>query len=259
MPVSGRGSGRARGDAVPLYHQLYLALRDGILSGRLGEGTLLPTEHRLAAEHHVSRITARRALDELAERGLVERRRRIGTRVTFRGATAPIEANLDQAVDALIAFGRDTQVKVLSLGEEPADDAAAVALALEPGTAVIRAVRLRLLDGEPFGRIVSQVPARIGMIDRAALEAGPMLAVLRDLGCRIGGGRQTISAVSADAALAGDLEIEVRAAVLCVERIVADAGGVPILRTVASYRADRYRIGVDLLGQAISASISPAV
>lgn len=238
----------ARGDAVPLYHQIFLALRDEIFSGARGEGSLLPTEHELADAYRVSRITARRALDELAEHGLVERRRRIGTRVVFRGAAAPIEANLEQAVDALLAFGRDTQVRVLSVGWAPADGETASALGLAEGSQVLRAVRLRMLDGEPLGRVVSDVPASIAgdRIDRAALESQPLLALLGQLGHRIAGGNQTIAALSADPLLAEVLAIEPRTAVLRVERVVRDERGTAMLRTVAHYRGDRYRIGLAL-------------
>src|SRR5579871_3761824 len=67
-----------RNDAIPLYHQIYLALRDQIYSGALGYGARAPTEHELAEQFGVSRITARRSLKELADNDLVERRRRTG-------------------------------------------------------------------------------------------------------------------------------------------------------------------------------------
>lgn len=255
-------AGLVRGDAVPLYHQIYLTLRDEIFAGIRMQGSTLPTEHDLAKRWAVSRITARRALDELAEHGLVERRRRTGTRVIFRPASPPIEANLEQAVEALLAFGRDTQVRVLALDEEAADAESAAALGLIAGAPLVRAVRMRLLDGEPLGEVMSQVPSHIaqGRIDRVALAAKPMLALLQDLGHRITGGSQTVTALSADPGLAARLAIEPRAAVLRVERIVTGAEGTPILRTVASYRADRYRISLDLHSgaQAVSAAISPS-
>lgn len=238
----------ARGDAVPLYHQIFLSLRDEILAGTRAAGSMLPTEHKLAERYGVSRITARRALDELAEHGLVERRRKTGTRVIYRCASPPIEANLEHAVETLLAFGRDTQVQVVSVEQIVADAEVAHALRLAPGDAAVRAVRLRLLDGEPLGEVVSHVPASVagGRIDRAALEAKPILAVISDLGHRISGGWQTISAHSADPALATALAIEPRAAVLRIERVVTAGDDAPVLRTVATYRADRYRISVDL-------------
>ncbi|PVX30672.1 GntR family transcriptional regulator [Sphingomonas pokkalii] len=244
-------SGIDRANAVPLYHQIFLALRDDILSGQRPAGSLLPTEHELAEQWGVSRITARRALDELAQQDMVERRRRTGTRVIFRAATPPMDADLDQAVEALIAFGRDTGVRVLSAAQEAVDAEGAAALALAPGASIVRAVRLRLQGDEPLGLVVSQVPAAaaMGRIDAAALAAKPMLALLQELGHRLQGGHQTISALSADFALATTLAIEPRAPVLRIERVVTGAGGAPILRTVAQYRADRYRLRLDLHGR----------
>lgn len=243
----------ARDDAIPLYHQLFLALRDEILWGKRPIGSLLPTEHQLAGLFNVSRITARRALDELAQHGFVERRRRTGTRVIYQSAMKPIKANLEQAVEALLEFGHGTKVRVISVEEVGSDAEAADALRLATGAPVIRAVRLRTLDGEPLGHIVSHIPATVarGQIDRASLQSKPILSLISDLGHKIVGGWQTVSALSADPTLAAALEIEPRSAILQVERVVTGEGDAPLLRTVASYRADRYRISLDLGGATI--------
>ena len=60
--------------------QVYVVLRDRILSGNAGFGVRLPTENELAETHGVSRVTVRRALGELARERLIERRRSTGTR-----------------------------------------------------------------------------------------------------------------------------------------------------------------------------------
>ena len=70
--------------------QVYLVLRDRILSGAVGFGTKLPNENELADDHGVSRVTVRRALGELAREGLIERRRSAGTRVIYRPSPAPM-------------------------------------------------------------------------------------------------------------------------------------------------------------------------
>lgn len=66
-------------NAMTLHHQLVTYFRERILSGRLSEGTRLPTELTLAAEHQISRDTVRRALSQLAEEGLLERVQGRGT------------------------------------------------------------------------------------------------------------------------------------------------------------------------------------
>ena len=236
-----------RAHAVPLYHQIYLLLRDEIISGRQAIGSTMPTEQGLAVAHRVSRITARRALDELAQHGFVERRRRTGTRVVYQAPTRPIEADLEQAVESLLAFGRDTRVRVLALAAEPATAAVAAQLEIEEGAPVIRAVRARLIGDDPLGEVVSHVPGDLGLaLSRADLTQTPMLALLRAAGHVIVGGHQTISADVAGPHLAALLGIDLRAPILRIERTVLGADQRPLLFTVASYRADRYRVTIDL-------------
>lgn len=236
-----------RGHAVPLYHQIFLLLRDEIISGRHAVGSTMPTEKGLALAHDVSRITARRALDELAQHGFVERRRRTGTRVVYQSPTRPIEADLEQAVESLLAFGRDTGVRVLALGTEPATAAVADQLQIVEGTPVIRAVRVRMIADDPLGEVVSYVPEHLGLnLNRSDLTRTPMLALLRNAGHAIGGGHQTISAGVAGGHLAALLAIDLRAPILRIERTVLGVDRRPLLFTVASYRADRYRVTIDL-------------
>lgn len=242
-------------DAIPLYHQIYLALRDEILSGERGFGEMLPTEHDLTEQYAVSRITARRALDELAQHGMVERRRRTGTRVCFRSPVSPIEGHVDQAVESLIAFGHGTRVRVLELGEVAADPAIAERLDLAEGAPVLRALRLRLTDDAPLGAIESFVPSDIGLpLDRESLTRQPMLQLIRESGHVIGAGEQTISAISADPLLAELIETEARAPIIQIERVVRSQQGRPLLFTCARYRGDRYRLTLDLHGASPSVS-----
>ncbi len=258
--IGARMAANGTRDAIPLYHQIYLALRDEILSGERGYGAAVPTEQELGAIHGVSRITARRALAELAQHGLVERKRRVGTRVAFRAQAAPIEGHIDQAVESLIAFGRGTQVRVLEFGEIAASAVVAERLALAPGDAVVRALRLRLADDAPLGAIESFVPLAIGAaIGRDALTATPLLELIRAAGHAIGAGAQVIAAVAADPALAGLLETEARAPIIRIDRVVRGADGRPLLFTSARYRGDRYRLSLDLHGgaqHAIAAAIA---
>jgi GntR family transcriptional regulator len=238
MPVRG---------AVPLYHQIFLALREEILTGSRPFGSRLPTEEELAANAGVSRITARRALAELAETNLVERRRRLGTHVVHRSPARPIEASLEQAMDTLLTYGRRTAVRLLERAVVPARAPLAEALGVVEGTSLLRAVRLRSLDGQPISHLVSHVPLDLaGAMSEAALERTPMLELLEQAGARIGGATQTITAALADAPLAAALEIAIGAAVLRVTRTVFDAEERPIQHVQAQFRPDLYQIRLDL-------------
>ena len=248
-----------RDAAVPLYHQIYMQLRDEILTQQRPYGSAMPTEEELAGLYAVSRITARRVLNELAEQNFVERRRRLGTRVIFRSPVSPIEANIDQAIDSLLDFGRRTQVTVIEVATETPSPAVAAALRLAAAEQVARAVRIRSMDGEALGYIVSHVPAALaGAVTAKALAGAPILKLLEDAGHRVDHATQTISAMHADAAISAALGIEPRAALLCINRTSFDRGGRPFLLTFAYYRADRFTIRLDLQhgGAAITSSVT---
>ena len=78
-----------RDAGVPLHRQLYLVLHDEIGRGALAAGEALPTEQSLCDQFGVSRITVRRALADLAEAGLIERRHGVGSFVTEQSPRRP--------------------------------------------------------------------------------------------------------------------------------------------------------------------------
>ncbi|MDF1791820.1 MAG: GntR family transcriptional regulator [Thalassobaculaceae bacterium] len=71
---------------TPIYQLVKDALRARIESGALVTGDMVPGEEQLAADFNCSRLTAHRALRELADEGLVVRKRRAGTQVAARGS-----------------------------------------------------------------------------------------------------------------------------------------------------------------------------
>ncbi|WP_343070952.1 GntR family transcriptional regulator [Novosphingobium jiangmenense] len=236
-----------REGAVPLYHQIYLALRDEILCGQRPFGSVMPTEQQLSAQYKVSRITARRVLGDLAEQHYVERRRRLGTRVIFTSPAKPIEANIDQAVDSLMALGEGTSVNVISVEHRAATDIIANALKIEEGADVIRAVRVRCLEGTPIGYIVSYVRGGLAaVISEGTLSNAPLLKLLDEAGFHADRAEQTIGAMLADPSLVDALDVEPLSAILRITRTVYDKNNVPFLRTYAHYRADRFNIRLDL-------------
>jgi GntR family transcriptional regulator len=236
-----------RAAAIPLYHQIFLQLRDEILSGLREFGSTIATEKELSQTYAVSRITARRALAELAQHNFVARKRRVGTTVIFRPPAKPIEANIDQAVDSLLELGRLTKVRVLSIRKEPSSPWVADAMQLKPGEQVVRAVRVRYLDDAPLGYVMSYIPAALSAhVTRAGLAKKPILMLIKNAGYRLGKATQTIAAVLADPMLCRALGVEPRSAILRITRVVFDHSGKPILLTIAHYRSDRYQLRLDL-------------
>ncbi|MGF7149949.1 GntR family transcriptional regulator [Sphingomonas zeicaulis] len=236
-----------RFQATPLYHQIFMQLREEIISGSRAFGSRMPTEEELSDSFGVSRITARRALAELAETNLVARKRRVGTHVTYQSPAKPIQGSIDQAVESLISFGRNTQVKIHDFETVPARPPVTDALDIAAGTPVLRVTRVRWLDDAPLSYMVSHVPdALAGAMTPAALKSTPMLSLLEQGGAKIGAASQTISASLADAQLSNLLEVDIGSPILRVSRTVMDVDKRPIQHVLAHFRPDRYQIKLDL-------------
>ena len=75
-------TGTGNGKAVSLYQRILSEIRARILSGEWQPGHRIPFEHELSVEYGCSRMTANKAMSELAKSGLIERRRRSGSFVS---------------------------------------------------------------------------------------------------------------------------------------------------------------------------------
>jgi GntR family transcriptional regulator len=133
----------------PLYHQIGHKLRQLIEDGQLHAGEGLPSEWELAGLCGVSRLTVRRALDELVRDGLLIRRHGVGTFVTnLREAQiCPSELSFTKNMQQV---GRTPGSRVISLQLVAATPELAHCLDLEAGVPVFELVRVRLVDGEPL-------------------------------------------------------------------------------------------------------------
>jgi GntR family transcriptional regulator len=238
MSVQG-ASGALR---MPLYHQIYLILRQQIMDGLHEYDALIQGEQELGETYDVSRITAKRALDELAAEGLVIRERGRGTRVRYRPKARTYKASMDGLLENLIAMGLETEVNLLSFEYVPASEEVAAALSCPIGQEVQRSVRVRSVEGQPFSFLTTFIPADIGRHYGAEdLADKPLLSLLERSGIQVDAASQAISATLADAEVAGNLGIEAGAALLKINRIVRDRGGRPVESITALYRPDQYQ------------------
>lgn len=232
---------------TPLYHQVYLVLRERILNGTYPHDSLLPGEQELAQIFSVSRITVKRALNELASQGLVTRHRGRGTVVRFKMPTAHVSGSFDGLLENLLMLGLETDVQLLNLKEGPAPHPIAAALEIEDAAPVQHAVRLRSVEGEPFSYVVTHVPMAVASTIKAAdLKATPLLALIERAGVKVASARQWITATLADPDIARALKVSVGSALLKVTRVVRDDTGRPVQHIVAFYRPDRYQYEMEL-------------
>ncbi|WP_321344629.1 GntR family transcriptional regulator [Breoghania sp.] len=232
---------------LPLYHQIFLILRNRIYGGEIAPGNLVPGEQDLAVEFNVSRITAKRALNELAEAGLVVRERGRGTRVIHRPPAPAVASSIEGWLENVTLMGSATQARVLEFDHVPANEDVAHALEIAPGEDVQHAVRVRWLDGEPMSYLTTYVPGDIGrQFGREDLDAQPLLRLLEGAGIEVASARQQVSAVVADTAVANALSIQAGSPLLEVLRVVRDVSGRPVEYLRVLYRPDVYRFDMSM-------------
>jgi GntR family transcriptional regulator len=242
-----RGAAAVPADPSPLYHRVYLLLRQHIAEGAWPGGQPMPGEHELAEMHGVSRITIRRALQRLEEEGLILRRRGAGT--FARPPAAPKRReNLRGLIENLLAMGLRTEVRLLDFAYVTAPGEVAAALELPPGAIVQKSVRLRSTEGVPFSHLTAWVPEELGRrYGPEEMLARPLLLLLEAAGARAARAEQTISARLADSAVAPLLQVEPGSALLWVRRQVRDQAGRVIEAIEALYRPDLYEYEISLL------------
>lgn len=236
-----------RGTGMPLYQQMVALLTNRIRTGVISAGEYLPGENELCTEFGVSRITAKRAMNELAQAGLVARERGKGTRVLDNQLSPVFSASIDGWRENVSMMGRRTSAQVLEFGYVPASAEVASALEIEQGDLVQRAVRVRRLSGEPFSHLVTYVPEGIGRrYKRKDLGNNPLHKLLERAGVRIAAARQTLTATLADPPLAGVLGIPVGSPLIDVERVVRDDSDRPVQFIRVLYRPDLYRFEITM-------------
>lgn len=242
--------------------QVYLVLRDRILSGAAAYGTRLATENELAEIHGVSRVTVRRALGELERERLIERRRSAGTRVIYRPAPAPMTADISGVLANLADMGRRTAVKLLSFDYVAAEGAVAEALGVGRAEMLQRAVRVRSVDGQPFSYLTTHVPESLSLTySRQDLASRPLLDLIDRAGVTVDRARQRISAVLAGPDAAAALGVHSGSPLIELVRVVLDRNGRGVEHLHALYRPDRYAFEIDLVrsGEAAGLSWSPVM
>jgi len=232
---------------TPLYYQIYIVLRDKIMAGDISMGASVPSENELARDFRVSRITARRALKELADDELVQRQRGKGTFVTYNRSSSVARNDMDGLLEDLLMIVIKTKVKILAFDYIPASREIAKALQIPHGTKVQHTIRTRHKNKKPFSYVEAYIPEEIGrLFKKSDIKNQPLLALIEKTGVNIASASQIITAVLADIEIATQLDVKVGTALLKVERTVYDADGRPVEFINVFYRPDNYQIRQNL-------------
>lgn len=227
-----------RASPVPLYHQLAKQLTAAIEDGTLKPGDSFENELSLADRLGLSRPTVRRAIAELVARGLLVRRRGIGTTVASQVVHRRDE--LTSLNEDLERSGRAPHTQVLELVSGVVDERAATALQLAPDAPLVFIERLRFAGDEPLAILTNWLPPERADLTLAELSSDGLYELLRHKGVRPVVGHQVIGARSASPRERRLLHVTKSQPLLTMTRHAYDADGVPVEFGNHCYRADQY-------------------
>lgn len=229
----------------PRYVQLRRRLEEGIGSGILPPNSSLPPERELADITELSRVTVRKAIQELVREGLVEQRQGSGTFV--RETVARMEQSLSHLTsftEDMARRGMDTTSKWLERGVFAPTPREASALGLAEGEDVARIYRLREAGGRPMALERASLP--LDILPNPLDVKTSLYEVLGRLGHLPVRAVQKISAVNLEAADADLLGVAEGAAGLSIERTSFLESGRVAELTRSLYRGDAYDFVAEL-------------
>jgi GntR family transcriptional regulator len=222
------------------YRDIAADLRRRVDEGEFAAGRLLPSEAELSGAYSASRVTIRKALEDLRNDGLIDSRQGFGWFVAGSTVRQPL-ARLATIEAQLEGEGRVSERKILEFAFVRPPARVRAVLRVDK---VLKVTRVNLADGEPFARVTVWCPEELGAeLSRAQVQDRSFYELLP---IPLGGATQTIGADAASATDADLLQVPVGSPVLVCERVTADRSGRPVLIGDYVFPAHRTEFTVDL-------------
>lgn len=213
----------------PVYLQVQTKLMELIRRAGYGPGDRIPPERDLAEQLGVSRMTMRRATENLVQQGVLERRSTSGTYVREPRVTRPVGYGVTLGLTQLLRQeGNEPGSRLLSFETRTATQKVREALDLPIGAKVVISRRQRLVNGQPFCVEVSHLPASLvpGLAASDLIESPSLYSLLQErYGISIGRSDQLLSVASATDEEAELLGVAPGSPVLLLRSVVSDANG----------------------------------
>ena len=232
-----------RNSPVPLYHQLAEQLTDAIEDGTLQPGDAFENELSLAERLNLSRPTVRRAIAELVGRGLLVRKRGVGTTVASRVIHRRL--GLTSLLDDLQSSGRKVDTQVLEFSAARPNHHAATMLGLDDlDTPMVYVERLRSSDGLPLAIMKNWLPPRFADLTAADFLERGLYELLGERGVRPVVAHQVIGARRPSSTERRLLGLAAGDPLLTMSRTAYDANGVAVEFGDHCYRYDTYAFDI---------------
>lgn len=229
-----------------IYKTIAKQLRYRINSDEFAVGDVLPTEKQLMEEYGASRVSVRRAIEELVGAGLVQKRHGSGTYVMQKDVVHFIDS-FKSGKESVQAMGKEIQSEVLQFAVIPAEKEVAGRLELAAEAKVYHIQRLRKIGDRPQILEESFMPvALFPELSIKVLEKSKYEYLERQLGVKIDGSFQEFAAMPADKETVRLLNLKDREPVLQITALARMTDGTPFDYSISRFKSSEYHIGIYL-------------
>jgi GntR family transcriptional regulator len=232
----------ANGKHLPKYMLVYSDMYDKIMNKYYEEDDILPSESKLQEQYGVSRITVRRAMEELQQLGLIEKQPGIGTRVISNKNIIDLNT-LGSFSDENI----DESSELINFEVIKAPGNIQMKLKLKTNDEVYRIERIRKVKESKIGLHCAYIPVKIIELSEEDFSVGhsSLYDILNENGIYLTTGAETIEAISTNNMLQNLLDVSDHDPILYKER-TSFSNEIPVEFVRMYYRGDMYKYHIDL-------------
>ena len=235
---------------IPLYHQVETSIRKDIANKLYLSGQSIPTELELQEKFSVSRETIRKAVTNLVNAGLVEKKKGVGTFVTYPKIVHRV-GYIYGSYEEILARGMIPGTTFIEKKKIKPPEPMRQEMALEKGATVIKVKRLRLVNEEPVAILSSYLPSDlVPGLARVKFKSNSLYHTLeRIYHLTLSEGDEIIEAGSIRGQDADWLQIKKGSPILVVKRLTYLDNSTVIEKLTALYRSDKFKYQVKLKGR----------
>jgi len=229
---------------IPAYYQVKEAIHTKIKDGEIQPGDQLLSENQLSELFNISRMTVRKAIDQLVDEGLLLREQGKGTFIK-KVNNDKLKRDLSELTSLTRDLERSKYEVVTTVLEEEVVSASkdiAEQLNINPGDKVIKLVRLRKSNNQPIIWETSFIPFKICPHLIEDNLSGSLFAILEDkYDLKVSDANASFEAILADECIAEMLQMGKNQPVVKVEQVTYLSNGQAIQFVESFSRGDKYK------------------
>lgn len=234
---------------IPKYYVLKSAIVEKIDNEEFQVGEPIPSERELMEKYQISRITVRKAVDELVNEGYLYRIQGKGTYVKSDDGGSDL-ISMTSCTEDVIRLGMTPSKKVLSAKLEKADGKRKKILELADNDKVYIFGRILYADQEPLNYTVTYLPEKIFPdLDKHSFDKESLYKTIQEeYGVKLTKARRTMEAILARGEIAENLELEEGSPIIlfrCVTSGIVNGKEIPIETFKCYYRTDKFKFYID--------------